>query len=50
MVFLNVVTLTGDQVAALNALAFAVLALLASSDTLAVAKGKAAAARIASTS
>ena len=50
IVFLNVVTLTGDQVAALNALAFAVLALLASSDTLAVAKGRAAAARIASTS
>ena len=50
VVFLNVVTLTGDQVAALNALAFAVLALVASSDQLAVRKGEAAAARIASTS
>ena len=47
IVLANVVTLTGDQVAALNGAVFAVLALLATSDTLSVAKGTAAAARIA---
>jgi len=43
----NLVVLTGDQVAALNGAVFAVLALLAANDGLAVAKGSAAAARIA---
>ncbi len=47
VVLANVVVLTGDQVAALNGAVFAVLALLAASDGLAVAKGSAAAARIA---
>lgn len=47
IVLANVVVLTGDQVAALNGAVFAVLALLATSDTLSVAKGTAAAARIA---
>jgi hypothetical protein len=47
VVLANIVVLTGDQVAALNGAVFAVLALLATSDTLSVAKGAAAAARIA---
>ena len=44
VVLANIVVLTGDQVAALNG---AVFALLATSDTMSVAKGAAAAARIA---
>jgi hypothetical protein len=47
VVLANLVVLTGDQVAALNGAVFAVLALLAANDGLAVAKGTAAAARIA---
>jgi hypothetical protein len=47
LVLANVVVLTGDQVAAVNAAVFAVLALIAASDGLQVAKGSAAAARIA---
>ena len=47
IVLANIVVLTGDQVAALNGAVFAVLALLAANDGLAVAKGSAAAARIA---
>ena len=47
VVLANIVVLTGDQVAALNGAVFAVLALIAASDGLAVAKGRAAAARIA---
>ena len=47
IVLANIVVLTGDQVAALNGAVFAVLALLATSDTMSVAKGAAAAARIA---
>ena len=47
IVLANIVVLTGDQVAALNGAVFAVLALLATSDTLSVAKGSAAAARLA---
>ncbi len=43
----GVVVLTGDQVAALNGAVFAVLGLIAASDGLAVAKGRAAGARIA---
>ena len=39
VVLANIVVLTGDQVAALNGAVFAVLALLATSDTLSVAKG-----------
>lgn len=48
LVFVGLLTLTADQVAALNAAIAAVLALLATSDKLTVAKGDAAAARIAS--
>ena len=47
VVLANIVVLTGDQVAALNGAVFAVLALIAANDGLAVAKGGAAAARIA---
>ena len=47
VVLANIVALTGDQVAALNGAVFAVLALVAANDGLAVAKGSAAAARIA---
>ncbi len=47
VVLAGVVVLTGDQVAALNGAVFAVLALVAASDGLAVAKGRAAAVRIA---
>ena len=47
LVLANVVALTGDQVAAVNAAVFAVLALVAANDGLQVAKGGAAAARIA---
>ena len=48
LVLVNVVTLNGDQIAGMNAAVFGVLALLASNDSLAAAKGAAAAARIAS--
>jgi hypothetical protein len=47
LVLANLVVLTGDQVAAVDAAVFAVLALLAANDGLQVAKGRAAAARIA---
>ncbi|HLX35886.1 MAG TPA: hypothetical protein VKR30_11680 [Candidatus Limnocylindrales bacterium] len=47
VVLAGIVVLTGDQVAAINAAVFAVLALLAASDGLQVAKGRAAAARLA---
>ena len=47
VVIAGIVVLTGDQVAALNGAVFAVLALVAANDGLAVAKGTAAAARIA---
>ena len=47
LVLANLVVLSGDQVAAVNAAVFAVLALLAANDGLQVAKGSAAAARIA---
>ena len=47
VVLAGIVVLTGDQVAAVNAAVFAVLALLAANDGLQVAKGSAAAARIA---
>jgi len=47
LVLANIVVLSGDQVAAVNGAVFAVLALLAANDGLAVAKGSAAAARIA---
>lgn len=47
VVLANIVVLTGDQVAALNGAVFAVLALVAANDGLQVAKGSAAAARIA---
>ncbi len=47
VVLANIVVLSGDQVAAINAAAFALLALLAANDGLTVAKGDAAAARIA---
>ena len=47
IVLANIIVLTGDQVAALNGAVFAVLALVAANDGLAVAKGTAAAARIA---
>ena len=47
VVLANIVVLTGDQVAALNGAVFAVLALIAASDGLQAAKGRAAAARIA---
>ena len=47
LVILGVIALDGQQVAALNGCAAAVLALLSTSDTLAVAKGRAAAARLA---
>ena len=47
VVLASIVALTGDQVAALNGAVFAVLALVAANDGLAVAKGSAAAARIA---
>jgi len=43
----GIVVLTGDQVAAINAAVFAVLALIAANDGLQAAKGSAAAARIA---
>ncbi len=46
-VLANLVVLTGDQVAALNGAVFAVLALVAASDGVQVAKGAAAAARLA---
>ena len=47
IVLAGIVVLTGDQVAALNGAVFAVLALVAANDSLAVAKGSAAMARIA---
>ena len=47
IVLAGIVVLSGDQAAALNGAVFAVLALIAASDGLAVAKGSAAAARIA---
>ena len=47
LVLTNIVVLTGDQVAALNAAVFAILALLAANDGLTVAKGDAASARLA---
>jgi hypothetical protein len=47
VVLANIVVLTGDQVAALNGAVFAVLALVAANDNIQVAKGSAAAARIA---
>jgi hypothetical protein len=47
VVLANIVVLTGDQVAALNGAVFAVLALIAANDGLQVAKGSAAAARLA---
>ena len=47
IVLAGIVVLTGDQVAALNGAVFAVLALIAASDGLQVAKGSVAAARIA---
>ena len=47
VVLANIVVLTGDQVAALNGAVFAVLALVAANDGLQVAKGSAAAARLA---
>lgn len=47
LVLANIVALSGDQVAAVNAAVFAVLALVAANDGLQVAKGSAAAARIA---
>lgn len=47
LVIVGVLALSADQVAALNGAIAAVLALLATSDKLAVAKGNAAAARIA---
>ena len=47
VVLAGIVALTGDQVAALNGAVFAVLALIAASDGLQAAKGRAAAARIA---
>ncbi len=47
VVLANLVVLTGDQVAAVNGAVFAVLALIAANDGLQVAKGSAAAARIA---
>lgn len=46
-VLAGIVVLTGDQVAAVNAAVFAVLALLAANDGLQVAKGSAALTRIA---
>jgi len=47
IVLAGIVVLTGDQVAAINAAVFAVLALIAANDGLQAAKGSAAAARIA---
>ena len=47
LVLANIVVLTGDQVAAVNAAVFAVLALVAANDGLQIAKGSAAAARLA---
>lgn len=47
LVLANVIVLTGDQVAAVNAAVFAVLALVAANDGLQVAKGSAAPARLA---
>jgi len=47
LVLANLLVLSDDQVAAVNAAVFAVLALVAANDGLAVAKGSAAAARIA---
>ena len=47
VVLAGIVVLTGDQVAALNGAVFAVLALIAANDGLQVAKGRAAATRIA---
>jgi hypothetical protein len=47
IVFANIVVLTGDQVAALNGAVFAVVALVAANDGIQVAKGSAAAARLA---
>ena len=47
LVLTNILVLTGDQVAAVNAAVFAVLAVIASSDTLAVKKGQAASTRLA---
>jgi hypothetical protein len=47
LVLANIVVLTGDQVTAINAAVFAVLALIPANDGLAVATGSAAAARLA---
>jgi hypothetical protein len=47
LVLANIAVLSGDQVAALNGAVFAVLALIAANDGLQVAKGSAAAARLA---
>jgi len=47
IVLANIIVLTGDQVAALNGAVFSVLALIAANDGLQVAKGSAAAARLA---
>jgi hypothetical protein len=47
VVIANIAAPTGDQVAALNGAGFAVLALIAANDGLQVAKGSAAAARLA---
>ena len=47
LVLASVVVLSGDQVAAVNAAVFAVLALIAANDGIQVAKGRAAAARLA---
>ena len=47
IVLANIIVQTGDQVAALNGAVFSVLALIAANDGLQVAKGSAAAARLA---